>query len=431
MRNQYNQYYEEERKKEKKESSGLTSWIIIAVLFSVGAWEIALPWLLFKLFLPDVGKKERREAPSLYQEGTLREKQAQEKKRQQKENAAKAKQLLKNLVKSPKDGSRTAIILMVIGALLSLGGISMFGAPLLALFKGTVAAADISALLQALAITIGGAGMVASGVGMKRSIKRYATYLAVIGPNQAMDLAVIAKKAGVTKKQAEKDLQAMLDKGYFGESAYLNKELGYIFMSSEADAELARAREAAAQKTRSAVKSEAAKQNASAYDQILTQIRDVNDRIPNPEMTEKINEIEEITRQIFRAVEKEPEKRGKIDRFMSYFLPTTLKLLESYSDLEKTTAGGENISQSKRSIEVAMGTIVDGFRHQLDELYKTDAMNIETEVDVLTRMMNQEIGASDFKVKKQPAFSEKAASKDTAQTTGGTSGSGGTAVQRK
>ena len=412
-----------------KGGSGIGSWIAIAVLFSLGLWELALPWLFFKLFLPDVGKNQRREAPSLSREGTQKEKAEQERKKQQKETAAKARRMLKGLFQSPKDGSRTAILLIAVGALVAIGGLSLFGAPLLALIRGSVAASDVSTLLQALAVSIGGGAMVASGIGMKRSIKRYGTYLAVIGPNEAMDVSVIAKKSGVSKKQAMKDLQAMLDKGYFGESAYLNRELGYIFMSSRADEELSAARAAAAEKTRTAVKSEAAKQNANAYDQILAQIRDVNDRIPDPEMTEKISEIEEITRQIFRAVEQDPGKRGKIDRFMSYFLPTTLKLLESYSKLEATDAAGENVAQSRRSIEIAMGTVVDGFRHQLDELYESDAMNIETEVDVLTRMMNQEMGtAKDFRV---PRKAESTAGGAAAQTASGSVSLGSSAAQSK
>ena len=51
---------------------------------------------------------------------------------------------------------------------------------------------------------------------------------------------------------------------------------------------------------------------------------------------------------------------------------------------------GKNINQSMRSIEIAMDTVVDGFRHQLDELYKSDAVSIETEIDVLTKMINRE-----------------------------------------
>ena len=119
-----------------------------------------------------------------------------------------------------------------------------------------------------------------------------------------MEIETVAKKAGVKRKQAERDLQKMIDKGYFGSTAYINKELGYLFRSSKADEELTKAREAAMLKTREATKKEAAKQNAVAYDQILEQIQDVNTRIPDQAMTEKITQIESITREIFRAVDR-------------------------------------------------------------------------------------------------------------------------------
>jgi 5-bromo-4-chloroindolyl phosphate hydrolysis protein len=369
-------------------SSDIFSWIVIFILFGSGAWPIALFLLIRKLFASDVPKGERREAPPL----TKAEKDAQQdeelerikKKIQQKQNAEKAKEAMRSFVRSPKEDKSSSAILTIAGALIMAAG-AFLG------FSAIGATGDIGLQVwTALGTFLGGGCMFASGILMKRTMQRQATYLAILGPNEAMEIAVIAKKAGVSKKQAEKDLQRMIDKGYFGESAYINKELGYIFMSNRADEELTAARKAAMEKTREATKLEAAKQNASAYDQILAQIRDVNERIPDPAMTEKITEIEEITREIFRAVEQEPEKRGKIDRFMSYFLPTTLKLLESYASMEKTSVGGKNINQSKHSIEVAMDTIVEGFRHQLDELYKTDAVSIETEVDVLTKMINRE-----------------------------------------
>lgn len=368
--------------------SDIFSWIIILILFGSGAWPIALFLLIRKLFASDVPKGQRREAPSLSK--TDRDEQQDEelerlkKKLQQKQNAEKAKEAIRSFVKSPKENKNSVAILTIAGALIMAAG-AFLG------FSAVGATGDVGLQVwTALGTFLGGGCMFASGILMKRTMQRQATYLAILGPNEAMEIAVIAKKAGVSKKQAEKDLQRMIDKGYFGESAYINKELGYIFMSNRADEELTAARKAAMEKTREATKLEAAKQNASAYDQILAQIRDVNERIPDPAMTEKITEIEEITREIFRAVEQEPEKRGKIDRFMSYFLPTTLKLLESYANMEKTSVGGKNINQSKHSIEVAMDTIVEGFRHQLDELYKTDAVSIETEVDVLTKMINRE-----------------------------------------
>ena len=375
--------------------SDLFSWLVIFFFFASGGWPIALFLLIRKLFASDVSKRERerREAPSLTREETIRQQEAElerlRKKVQQKNASNRAKEAIRSIFQSPKEDDRSAILLTIAGALVM--AFSLFFA-----FSNGAAALEAGrsvyyALGTALSGVLGGGCMLASGIMMKSALRRYASYLAIIGPNDAMEIDAVAKKVGVKRKQAERDLQKMIDKGYFGDTAYINKELGYLFRSSKADEELTKAREAAMEKTREASRKEAAKQNAVAYDQILEQIRDVNERIPDQAMTEKINEIESITREIFRAVEQEPEKRGKIDKFMSYFLPTTLKLLESYANLEKTTnVAGKNIKQSMRSIEIAMDTVVDGFRHQLDELYKTDAVSIETEIDVLTKMINRE-----------------------------------------
>ena len=363
------------------------SWFVIILLFAGGGWPIALFLLIRKLFSSDIPRSQRREAPYLSREQELKRQQEElermKKKFQQEQTTRKAKQAIRSILKSPKENKNTSWLLTIAGALIMAAAV-FWGIPT-AIQSGTIY--SISTAIGAL---LGGGCVLTSGILMRRAMQRYTAYLAIIGPNEAMEIETIAKKVGVKRKQAEQDLQKMIEKGYFGDTAYINKELGYIFMSSRADEELARAREAAMQKTREASKEEAGKQNAEAYDQILAKIRDVNDRIPDEAMTEKINQIESITREIFRAVEQEPEKRGKIDRFMSYFLPTTLKLLESYANLERTNIAGKNISQSKKSIEIAMDTVVDGFKHQLDELYKSDAVSIETEVDVLTKMINRE-----------------------------------------
>ena len=363
------------------------SWFVIILLFAGGGWPIALFLLIRKLFSSDIPRSQRREAPYLSREQELKRQQEElermKKKFQQEQTTRKAKQAIRSILKSPKENKNTSWLMTIAGALIM--AVAVFWGIPAAIQSGT-----IYAISTAIGALLGGGCVLTSGILMRHAMQRYTAYLAIIGPNEAMEIETIAKKVGVKRKQAEQDLQKMIEKGYFGDTAYINKELGYIFMSSRADEELARAREAAMQKTREASKKEAVKQNAEAYDQILAKIRDVNDRIPDEAMTEKINQIESITREIFRAVEQEPEKRGKIDRFMSYFLPTTLKLLESYANLERTNIAGKNISQSKKSIEIAMDTVVDGFKHQLDELYKSDAVSIETEVDVLTKMINRE-----------------------------------------
>lgn len=375
--------------------TGAISWILIVALYAFGLWPVATILIFMKLFAPDVSKSDQKKAPPLREEKTDPEEIKEKKKQDREETKTVVKDALKSVINSPNDTKLSSWLLMIFGIIVALFG-------LLAVI-GNSADFSLGLFLFALSLIISGGAMTYGGFEMQNSIKRYANYIAVIGPNQAVEIESIAKKTGFKKRKVERDLQKMIDKGMFGPSAYLNKELGYIFMSTQADEELTRAREAAEKKAQILGQQEAAKQNADSYEQILYQIREANDRIPDPDMTQKIAKIEDITRQIFKAVEKEPEKKKKIDRFMSYYLPTTLKLLESYYNLQSTNIDGENITGSMQSIELAMDTIVDGFKKQLDDLYKTEAFSIDAEIDALTKIMGS--GNTDFKV--SPSNKEK------------------------
>ena len=68
-------------------------------------------------------------------------------------------------------------------------------------------------------------------------------------------------------------------------------------------------------------------------------------------------------------------------------LKTTLKILNSYAQLEEQGVEGENISAAKVRIEGMMDKVVDGFEKQLDLLFQGDAMDITADVEVLERML--------------------------------------------
>ena len=159
--------------------------------------------------------------------------------------------------------------------------------------------------------------MLGAGLSMDRSLKRYAKYLSVMGDREAMPVEELARTLGYPESRVEKDLQKMIDKGYFGGRAYLNVELGYLFRSSQADLNWQ-------EKQRQAAEENAAPKDAEkGYSGILRNIRRANDRIADPALSAKIDRLEEITARIFRAVEEDPQKRSKIGTFLNYYLPTT------------------------------------------------------------------------------------------------------------
>ena len=119
----------------------------------------------------------------------------------------------------------------------------------------------------------------------------------------------------------------------------------------------------------------------------LREIRQINDEIENPLVSERIDRIGALTASIFRVVREKPERADEVRKFMNYYLPTTLKLLKSYSLMEKQSYQGENIQQSRKKIEDVLETLVHAFEQQQDKLFQSDALDVETDISVLETMM--------------------------------------------
>lgn len=122
----------------------------------------------------------------------------------------------------------------------------------------------------------------------------------------------------------------------------------------------------------------------------LHRLRKADENIEDEEISEAIVRMEEVSFRIFAYICDHPNKVGQIRKFMNYYLPTTLKLLDSYDRMSRQDVQGENITQSMVEIERIMQTIVLAFEKQLDALFQDEAMDISTDITVLEGMMAQE-----------------------------------------
>ena len=93
---------------------------------------------------------------------------------------------------------------------------------------------------------------------------------------------------------------------------------------------------------------------------------------------------------MFEYQRSHPQKSPQLHSFLSYYLPTTLKILRSYAQLEDQEVDGQNISAAMERIENMMDKVVEGFEKQLDQLFQGDTMDITADVDVLEQMLAQE-----------------------------------------
>ncbi|MPM15856.1 hypothetical protein SDC9_62230 [bioreactor metagenome] len=137
-------------------------------------------------------------------------------------------------------------------------------------------------------------------------------------------------------------------------------------------------------------KQESAPKGMEREDAVLAEIRSVNDLIENPELSRKIDRIGEITGKIFAYLRENPDKEDQLRSFLSYYLPTTLKVLRAYAQMESQDVEGENITATKARIEGMMDKVVEGFEAQLDKLFQNNAMDITSDVAVLEQMLKSD-----------------------------------------
>ncbi len=139
----------------------------------------------------------------------------------------------------------------------------------------------------------------------------------------------------------------------------------------------------------------------------IAEMKRLDDNIADPGISADIVRLEQVSAKIFEEVKRDPKKLPKVRRFMDYYLPTTLKLLNSYDRMSGAGVSGENIDSTLAKVEGMMRTVVAAFEKQLDGLYGAEAMDISADITVLETMMAREGLAG------QPLQAETAAADDT------------------
>ena len=122
----------------------------------------------------------------------------------------------------------------------------------------------------------------------------------------------------------------------------------------------------------------------------LSEMRRLNDTIEDEVISARIDHLEDVTAKIINTVVAKPSKLPQLRRFLNYYLPTTLKLLNAYDRMAAAGVSGANIDGTKAKIEDIMGTICTAFDRQLDALYGEEALDISTDIAVLENLLAQE-----------------------------------------
>lgn len=243
-------------------------------------------------------------------------------------------------------------------------------------------------------------------------INRLKCYLEAIGRREYCNIAELSANTGRTNAAVLKDIEFMIKKRWFMQG-HLDSQKSCLMLTDrmyqqycQLEKQKALAQEEAQRKEaerKTQQRKEEEKQAESRQElspdtqKIIMQgeayvrkIRACNDAIPGEMISAKIERIELLVDKIFDQVEKNPKCVSDIRKLMEYYLPTTVKLLEAYAQMDAQPAGGENIQTAKAEIEATLDTLNVAFEKLLDDLFQETAWDISSDISVLNTMLAQE-----------------------------------------
>ncbi|HIR85724.1 MAG TPA: 5-bromo-4-chloroindolyl phosphate hydrolysis family protein [Candidatus Limivicinus faecipullorum] len=120
--------------------------------------------------------------------------------------------------------------------------------------------------------------------------------------------------------------------------------------------------------------------------------------VQDKEVRRKINELMRITDKITQDAIADPSDIPQIKKFMNYYLPTTIKLLNAYDRMSAQGIEGENLDRSMNNINEMLDQAIVAYKKRLDSLFENQALDIETDIEVMNRMLAREglTGEKDF-----------------------------------
>ncbi|MBP5295060.1 MAG: 5-bromo-4-chloroindolyl phosphate hydrolysis family protein, partial [Lachnospiraceae bacterium] len=257
-----------------------------------------------------------------------------------------------------------------------------------------------------------GLTLLAKGLKKRGRAGRFSEYVTALGEKTMIKLEDLAQSAGRSISYIRKDVQDMMDRRLF-QQGHISEVDGdtYLITADQTYKNLLEykdysERKAIEERTRAEQRAETDRQVEAqlresglspAGVQIvmegrrhLSDIERLNSEIPNPEITEKLQRMASLVRELLAAVTKNPGKAGDLRKVMNYYLPTAKNLLNTYIEIDKLPEKtGEN-KKTQEDISATLDKLNTSFDNLLKQMQTHEKWNVNAEIRVLNSMLEME-----------------------------------------
>lgn len=303
--------------------------------------------------------------------------------------------------KPPKKGGPIAMMICgyIIAAVFGIIFISMGIMSITAAVISDGVSAAILGGTGALMLPFTAGGLVLGIAGTKKygTAKRFRAYCNALEDDSFCPIEKMAASIHKDQKFTVKDLQKMIDKRYFPEG-HIDEQKTCFIGTEQTYQQYLQAKESAA-RARAAAEAEAQgframptelRQVIEEGNAYIKTIREANDAIIDEVISNKLYRMEIVVKKIFEYVRENPEQVDQLRRFMSYYMPTTEKLVKAYQQLDEESIQGKNVTKAMEEIAQTLDTINDAYEQLYDSMYVDVAMDVSSDISVLKTMFAQE-----------------------------------------
>ena len=235
--------------------------------------------------------------------------------------------------------------------------------------------------------TAGFGWMAACGVSQReagRQMGQLADLADSMDYHKGLPVSMLADLTHQTKKKALKKLRSYIHNGWL--NAWLDDETETLYLTAE-DYSAAKEAVAAAAAQPQPEKAETgdAPLSLDTARRFAAVLEKEQQLMQDAQAREELVAMHKTTTAICDWLEAHPESQPKTRRFAEYYIPTTLKLLHTYNDVQGQQ--GENAETIRRDIAGILHTLNQAYENLYNNLLSDVAMDISSEIAALQGML--------------------------------------------
>ncbi|MCI5839484.1 MAG: 5-bromo-4-chloroindolyl phosphate hydrolysis family protein [Peptoniphilaceae bacterium] len=238
-----------------------------------------------------------------------------------------------------------------------------------------------------------------SGKKIKNLNARYKRYIIEIGKSSVITVRDLATSVMQSDEDTIKDLKYMIKKEYFKQSRLVKENT--IFILNIETYKAYKAKENLkidnSDENEEIIEEKVDDNEQKEYEltlkkgkEYIEEINSLKEKIKDREFFEEVIKLKTTVSNIFENVKKHPDGIYALRKFMDYYLPTSIKLIDSFIEFEKTNIEDEGIKNSMNEIKGTINTINDAFENLLAQLYEDKTIDVKTDIDTLNLLLKQE-----------------------------------------